>query len=154
MNFLHGKITNFSNTSIHVNIGDGVEIGMGQVFKLAAAETALIDAESIRVLRHSLGNDKCAEILDDSLFQIADRLSLLERSLKSEDLPEIYRYCLGLVGTAEQIGMIGVSYVARDLMNCVKIGNMTAIHAVAARLIRIGEDSLFSARVLEGTIGD
>ncbi len=127
---------------------------MGQVFTLAAAETALVDAESIRVLRHSLGNDKCEEILEDSLFQIADRLSLLENSLKSQDLPEVYRYCLGLVGTAEQIGMVGVSYVARDLMNCVKIGNMTAIHAVAARLIRIGEDSLFSARAPDGSLSD
>ncbi len=118
---------------------------MGQVYKLAAVETALVDVESIRVLRQSLGHDKCEEILEDSFFQIADRLSRLEKALKIEDLPEIYRFCLGLVGTAEQIGMVGVSYVARDLMNCVKIGNLTAIHAVAARLIRIGEDSLFSA---------
>lgn len=123
---------------------------MGQVYKLAAVEIAMVDAESIRVLRQSLGNDKCEEILEDSVFQIADRLSRLEKALKAEDLQEIYRFCLGLVGTAEQIGMVGVSYVARDLMNCVKIGNLTAIHAVAARLIRIGEDSLFSARDLTG----
>ncbi len=121
---------------------------MGQVYKLAAVETALIDSESVRVLRQSLGEARCDEILEDSVFQIADKLSLVEKALNAEDLPEIYRHCLGLVGTAEQIGMVGVSYVARDLMNCVKVGNMVAIHAVAARLIRIGEDSLFSAHDL------
>lgn len=123
---------------------------MGQVYKLAAVETALVDMESVRVLRQSLGEGKCAEVLEESVFQIADRLSRLEKSLHDEDLPEIYRHCLGLVGTAEQIGMVGVSYVARDLMNCIKIGNKTAINAVAARLIRIGEDSLFSAPDLTG----
>lgn len=123
---------------------------MAQVYRLAAVETALVDGELFRVLRQSLGEIKCDEILEESVFQIADRLSRLEKSLQSEDLPEIYRHCLSLVGTAEQIGMVGVSYVARDLMNCVKIGNVTAIHAVAARLIRIGEDSLFSAHDLTG----
>jgi hypothetical protein len=121
---------------------------MGQVYRLAAAEAALVDMESVRVLRRSLGDEKCDEILQDSVFQIADRLSRLEKAVKAEDLPEIYRHCLALVGTAEQVGMVGVSFVARDLMNCVCVGNLTAIHAVAARLIRIGEDSLFSARDL------
>lgn len=121
---------------------------MGQVFKLAAAESALIDTESVRVLRQSLGKGKCEEILEESVFQIADKLSMVESALRDRDFPEIYRHCLVLVSTAEQIGMVGVSYVARDLMNCIKVGNVTAINAVAARLVRIGEDSLFSAHDL------
>jgi hypothetical protein len=121
---------------------------MGQVYRLAAVETALVDMESVRVLRRSLGDEKCDRIVEDSVFQIADRLSRVEKAVRAGDLQELYRLCLSLVGTAEQVGMVGISYVARDLMNCTRVANETAIHAVAARLIRIGEDSLFSARDL------
>jgi hypothetical protein len=117
---------------------------MGQVHRLAAVESALVDSESIRVLRQSLGEAKYDEVLDESLIQITRCLSLIESALRREDLPAIYRHCLVIVGSAEQIGLVGVAWVARDLMNCLRIGNSTAIHAVTARLIRMAEDSLFS----------
>jgi hypothetical protein len=125
---------------------------MGQVYRLAAVEAALVDSDSVQALRQSLGDEKCEQLLQESLFQIADRLSLVEIALKSRDLPEIYRLCLNLVGTAEQVGMVGVAYVARELMNCCMAGNMTAIQAVAARLIRVGEDSLFSTYGTDGRV--
>ena len=52
-----------------------------------------------------------------------------------------------LASLSEQVGLADFARVARDLAACLAAGDATATAAVAARLMRLGEDSLFSVMV-------
>ena len=49
-----------------------------------------------------------------------------------------------LASLSEQVGLADFARVARDLGACLAVGDRIATGAVSARLLRLGEDSLFS----------
>ena len=49
-----------------------------------------------------------------------------------------------LASLSEQVGLADFARVARDLAACLAAGDAIATAAVGARLMRLGEDSLFS----------
>ncbi len=116
----------------------------GKVFRLSSREEGLLDSDMIRVLRHTLGHDQCEELIEDASFQITERLSRLEIALDCADYDTVHRLAHGLVGLSGQVGLMLVSAVARDLARVARARDATAARAVGGRLLRLGEDSLFS----------
>jgi hypothetical protein len=100
-----------------------------EVIPLAAHEAAVVDTRRLVVLRQSLGPKRCREVVEEVVFHLTERLTLLEKALEAGDTVEGFRLAARL---------------ARDLCACLDAGEPNAIAAVAARLVRLGEDSLFS----------
>jgi hypothetical protein len=115
-----------------------------EVIRLAAHEPAMLDTRRILVLRQSLGPERCREVVEEVVFHLTERLTLLERALSDGDTPEASRLAARLASLSEQVGLADFARVSRDLCACLDSGDVTATNAVAARLIRLGEDSLFS----------
>ncbi|QDL91981.1 Hpt domain-containing protein [Paroceanicella profunda] len=114
------------------------------VLRLDAREESLLDGDMIRVLRATLGHDMSQELMEDASFQLAERLSRLEQLVADHDLPGLHRLAHGLTGLAGQVGLMQLSSVSRALADCARRGDHVAVPAVAARLVRLGEESLFS----------
>jgi hypothetical protein len=119
-----------------------------QVYRLASHESAVLDTTRIQVLKQSLGHDRCREVVEEVVFHLTDRLGRLEQALGLGDVPEAVRLATRLASLSEQVGLSDFARVARDLGLCLDAGDANAIAAVAARLQRLGEDSLFSVIVL------
>jgi hypothetical protein len=115
-----------------------------QVIRLAAREDAVLDKRRIAVLRQSLGPRRCREVVEEVVFHLADRLTRLETAMKEGDAAEAARLTGRLASLSEQVGLADFARVARDLGRCLAHEDETATAAVAARLIRLGEDSLFT----------
>lgn len=115
-----------------------------QVIQLAAHEAASVDTGRIVVLRQSLGPERCKAVVEEVVFHLTERLTMLEKTLKTGDKGESIRLASRLASLSEQVGLADFARVARDLGRCLDAGDRTAVDAVAARLIRLGEDSLFS----------
>lgn len=105
---------------------------------------ALIDERMIETLRATLGEKIFGEIFEDSLFEVTERLARTRRLAERGDLAGVARHAHDLVAVAGQIGLTSVSGVARDLEACCAAGDYPAMRAVAARLDRVGEDSLIA----------
>lgn len=116
----------------------------GKVHRLGATETALLDSDMIRVLRQTLGTEQTRELIEDAAFQLTERLSRIEEMIEREEFEALHRLAHGITGLAGQIGLAQLAAVARDLSTVAHDGNRVAARAVAARLLRLGEDSLFS----------
>lgn len=117
---------------------------VAQVYKFASHEDAVLDTTRILVLRQSLGDQRCREVIEEVVFHLTDRLSLLQKALDAENRPEAHVLSSRLASLSEQVGLADFARVARDLSDCLKSEDPIATAAVAARLIRLGEESLFT----------
>ena len=118
-----------------------MELGL---YQFKARENATLDTTRIMVLRQSLGDERCREVVEEVVFHLSDRLSLLQIALRESQAAEAGALAQRLASLSEQVGLADFARVARDLVKCLSTGDRTAIAAVGARLIRLGEDSLFS----------
>jgi hypothetical protein len=118
-----------------------------KLYQFAAHEDPVLDISRIAVLRQSLGEQRCREVVEEVVFHLTDRLSLLEKALEDGDGAEAERQASRLASLSEQVGLADFARVARDLAHCLVAEDPMATAAVAARLMRLGEDSLFTVIV-------
>lgn len=116
-----------------------------QIFHFASHEDAVLDTSRILVLRQSLGDQRCREVVEEVVFHLTDRLGLLEAALRADNPAEAQVLASRLACLSEQVGLADFARVARDLHHCLLTGDEVATAAVAARLARLGEESLFTA---------
>jgi hypothetical protein len=115
-----------------------------ELYEIATHEDAVLDTGRIVVLRQSLGDQRCREVVSEVVFHLTDRLGLLQAALDAGDTAEAQTLALRLAGLSEQVGLRDFARVARDLDGCLAKGDPAATAAVGARLLRLGEDSVFS----------
>ena len=115
-----------------------------ELFQIASREDAALDTGRILVLRQSLGDQRCREIVSEVVFHLTDRLGLLAQAMAAGDAAEALVLASRLASLSEQVGLSDFARVARDLGRCLAAGDPVATAAVEARLMRLGEDSLFS----------
>lgn len=118
-----------------------------ELITIPAHEDAELDRSRIQLLRQSLGDQRCREVVSEVVFHLTDRLGLLQGALGAGDVAEAQALAQRLASLSEQVGLSDFSRIARDLAGCLAAGDATATAAVSARLARVGEDSLFSVIV-------
>jgi putative ubiquitin-RnfH superfamily antitoxin RatB of RatAB toxin-antitoxin module len=115
-----------------------------ELFQILSREDAALDTTRIMVLRQSLGDQRCREIVSEVVFHLTDRLGLLQQAMAAGNTAEAQVLAARLASLSEQVGLADFARVARDLAHCLAEGDRIATAAVGARLMRLGEDSLFS----------
>jgi hypothetical protein len=115
-----------------------------ELYQFAAHEEAALDTSRLQVLRHSLGEQRCREVVEEVVFHLTDRLGLLRCALEAGDAAGAQVLASRLASLSEQVGLTNFAGVARDLGVCLTRGDQHATAAVAARLLRLGEESLFT----------
>jgi len=115
-----------------------------ELYVMATREDAVLDTGRIVVLRQSLGDQRCREVVSEVVFHLTDRLALLQAALDAGEMTEAQTLASRLASLSEQVGLRDFARVARDLDGCLVAADVVATAAVAARLLRLGEESLFS----------
>lgn len=113
-------------------------------YRCAAHECVVLDTTRIMILRRSLGDQRTREVVEEVVFHLADRMSLLTEALRAGAAAEAQALAGRLASLSEQVGLATFAGVARDLCNCLAAADATATAAVAARLERLADESLFS----------
>jgi hypothetical protein len=111
---------------------------------IASREDAMLDTTRIMVLRQSLGDQRCREVVEEVVFHLTDRLGLLQTALAEDNAAEAQVLASRLASLSEQVGLADFARIARDLCQCLAAGDTVATAAVGARLVRLGEESIFS----------
>jgi hypothetical protein len=118
-----------------------------ELYRIAAHEDAALDTSRLLVLRQSLGDRRCREVVEEVVFHLSDRLGQLQSALVAGNTAEAQVLSTRLASLSEQVGLADFARVARDLAICLAADAPAATAAVAARLMRLGEESLFSVMV-------
>ena len=59
-----------------------------EVYRFAAHEDAELDMSRLMVLRQSLGDQRCREVVEEVVFHLTDRLGQLQSALDSDNAAE------------------------------------------------------------------
>ena len=114
------------------------------IYEFASHENAELDTSRILTLRTSLGDQRCREVIEEVVFHLSDRLGLLAAALETSDDAEAQVLATRLASLSEQVGLADFARVSRDLAQCIAKEDHVSVGAVAARLMRLGEESLFN----------
>ncbi len=117
---------------------------MEQVFHLTVAEQGYVDFEIVGALRASAGPQRYQEIVEDVVFSLTEKITSLMNSARAREFEQAERQSAKIGVIARQIGLAGVSGVAAAAQDCARRGEYTSLSAVAVRLARMAERSLFS----------
>lgn len=109
---------------------------------LAVQESAQVDKDQLTYLGTQLGAHVAEDVICRAVDELATRIGLAERCFVSGQTQDLRRHARSLVAIADQIGMIGVARVARDVVTCIDEGDHTAVAATLGRLLRVGEASI------------
>ena len=112
-----------------------------------------IQYEAMELLLQNLGPKASRDVIERAVFEISGRMSNLQEALSEGELGHVRTIALRLTAISRQIGLVEFSDVATDLVQCIGRNDITATYAVAARLIRLGESSMFQAVQFAGVSG-
>jgi len=115
-----------------------------EIHQFVAREGVVLDTTRIALLRRSLGDQRTREILEEVTFHLSDRMGLLRAALDSGETVEAQALAARLGSLSEQVGLATYARVSRDLAACLGERDEVAAAAVAARLTRLADESLFS----------
>jgi len=115
------------------------------VIPLALSEAPLVHCDAITILQASLGAETSRDVVERAVFEISDRLCRLELALHAGETKTVGKIAGSLICMSTQIGLLVFAEVARGLAEAVYSENTVTAAALAERLLRLGEASLFCA---------
>ncbi|SIT83607.1 hypothetical protein [Pontibaca methylaminivorans] len=101
-----------------------------------------LEPDRLTHLCREMGAFGADDLLCRAVEELALRLERCERLWRAGDCTELRRCARSTIGIAEQIGMVSLARVARDVVDCADRRDPAALGATVARLARIGERSL------------
>jgi hypothetical protein len=117
---------------------------------LCPREQPAIDRDRLIRLYADLGGIAADRVICRAMEDLAIRLARTERARREGDARKMLREARGAASVADQLGMVQVARIARDLSRLAGTPDTTAIAAVAARLDRLGEACLAAVWEAEG----
>ena len=126
---------------------------MSSIVPLRHKETPAIQVEALTYLQESLGPQHSKDVIERAALVLSDRLWALEAALYDGDIETVDKLASRLVTVSAQIGLAEFSLVASDLIKCIARQDVTSMMAVSARLLRVGERSLFLAVQFPENVG-
>ncbi|MEO9823395.1 MAG: hypothetical protein ABJF50_03135 [Paracoccaceae bacterium] len=112
------------------------------VIVLCPQEVITLDVGPVQSFREALGDEPLGFWAEDAVEEMVVSLASVEAAWAAG---EFRRLCIGVhkvIGLADRTGLQDVAKVARVLADLLKGSDPTAIAAVTARLVRVGETSL------------
>ena len=89
-----------------------------ELYHIASREDAELDTSRILVLRQSLGDQRCREVVSEVVFHLTDRLGLLQTALAAAMRPRRRCWPRGSRASASRSASRTFARVARDLVGC------------------------------------
>jgi hypothetical protein len=118
---------------------------MIDVSRLRIAENVYIQPEALTIFQSGFGDDGAHDLVERAVIDVAERMGLVEQALVQGDLDQLRDSAHGLGKIGEQLGFLLLARVADDVIICAERGDISAIHSVTERLIRVGDASLAAA---------
>ena len=115
---------------------------MTKIATLAVDEAVRIDVQRLEQIVRELGENTAAKVVSAALEQLAIALQRTLQAVQDNDLAAVAATADQLSRLAWQVGLVTFAGVAIDVGSCAERGDVMALAATAARLRRIGNQSL------------
>ena len=116
---------------------------MGMILEFE--ESVRLDPRPLAALQGDIGPRAAEAVLRRAMRELALRLAKIEAREGIETMADLAQAARGIVGIASEVGMTTLARVASDVVDCAARCDTPAAAATAARLGRIGDESLTAA---------
>ncbi|NIZ13118.1 hypothetical protein HCZ87_06900 [Phaeobacter sp. HF9A] len=101
-----------------------------------------MDPQKLTDLYAQLGESGAEDVVCRAIEELAVRLTHCERLWRQRDVENLRKSARSLIAISEQIGMMAMAQIARDVTTAIDADDFPAVGATLFRLIRVGENSL------------
>ena len=115
---------------------------MAQISALAVSEAVRVDSRRVAEIMAQLGETAAQHVIGLALEQLATALAAVDQALERADRAQAVAHAERISRLAWQIGLLSLAGVAMDLGSAAERGDMPALAAIRARLMRVGNRSL------------
>ncbi|MFN4060600.1 MAG: hypothetical protein ACK4IA_07595 [Paracoccus hibiscisoli] len=115
---------------------------MAQISALAVSEVVRVDSRRVAEIVTELGETAAQHVIGLALEQLAAALTTVDEALQAGDMGQAVAQAERMSRLAWQIGLLSLAGVAMDLGSTAERGDMAALAAIRARLLRVGNRSL------------
>lgn len=115
---------------------------MAQISALAISEAVRVDSRRVAEIVAELGETSAQHVIGLALEQLAAALTAVDGALGDADLAQAAAHAERMSRLAWQIGLLSLAGVAMDLGSTAERGDVPALAAIRARLLRVGNRSL------------
>ncbi|QXI62462.1 hypothetical protein CP157_00122 [Paracoccus marcusii] len=115
---------------------------MAQISALAISEAVRVDSRRVAEIVAELGETSAQHVIGLALEQLAAALTAVDGALDNADLAQAAAHAERMSRLAWQIGLLSLAGVAMDLGSTAERGDVPALAAIRARLLRVGNRSL------------
>ncbi|TNH40059.1 hypothetical protein [Paracoccus haeundaensis] len=115
---------------------------MAQISALAISEAVRVDSRRVAEIVAELGETSAQHVIGLALEQLAAALTAVDSALDDADLAQAAAHAERMSRLAWQIGLLSLAGVAMDLGSTAERGDVPALAAIRARLLRVGNRSL------------
>lgn len=115
---------------------------MAQISALAVSEAVRVDSRRVAEIMAELGETAAQHVIGLALEQLATALAAVDQALDQADRAQAVAHAERISRLAWQIGLLSLAGVAMDLGSAAERGDMPALAAIRARLLRVGNRSL------------
>ncbi|AZY92527.1 MULTISPECIES: hypothetical protein [Paracoccus] len=115
---------------------------MAQISALAISEAVRVDSRRVAEIVAELGETSAQHVIGLALEQLAAALTAVDGALDDADLAQAAAHAERMSRLAWQIGLLSLAGVAMDLGSTAELGDVPALAAIRARLLRVGNRSL------------
>lgn len=120
---------------------------------LSHAEPVVLDRDQLDVLYRQLGPVGADRVVTHALAELSTLLESLAVDYRAVRVSEVAGGARALAAVAQQVGMLKLARVARDVAELAHGRDAAALGAVMARLDRIGDRSIIAVWDEPGTGG-
>jgi len=115
---------------------------MEMVTRIEPREVVHVDHDRLGTLYAQLGDVGADDVVCRAMEELAVRLGQCEALYRNGDFPDLRKQVRSLIAISEQVGMLALARVARDVTTSIDQGDRVALAATLSRLMRTGESSL------------
>ncbi|WP_368484091.1 hypothetical protein [Phaeobacter sp. HF9A] len=115
---------------------------MANILTVNHRENVHLDPQKLTDLYAQLGESGAEDVVCRAIEELAVRLTHCERLWRQRDVENLRKSARSLIAISEQIGMMAMAQIARDVTTAIDADDFPAVGATLFRLIRVGENSL------------
>lgn len=126
------------------------KLSVERISFLKQLDVVTLDPDRLDELHIQLGPMGAETVITRAMDELGQRFFRLRELGPEGDPDEIYRVSRNLAAISDQIGLITLSRVARDVADCALLRDRVAFGATHARLYRIADGSLNAVLDMSG----
>ena len=110
---------------------------MIHVVQLSPRDTGALDPQVVQTILDAYEPDQAEALLAEAIDSVTDLTHSIAQSFRASEFELLPAYALGLIKSADDLGLTELSLAAEHLLSCARSDDFMALAAIVSRIKRL-----------------